>query len=172
MSRVHNSEPYSRQHEHLWTLMDPDLYMHQMDIFVYFCLCFSLLFSSQRHYDIPTSSTLHDGLLSSPQHHVWQQSPMSPILLHILLLFVRTFPLSLLVEIEYILHYNMYQFGSYIPSANNSLSLETGSTAAYQAFHLYCQWLPSLTTKSIYYYLYLLYFCTSLMSLSFEEHCL
>ena len=49
----------------------------------------------------------------------------------------------------------MHQFGSYVLLVNNSLNLETISTAAYQAFCYYCQWLPRLSTKSTYCYPYL-----------------
>ena len=48
----------------------------------------------------------------------------------------------------------------YSLSQLNSLSLDTGSTAAIKHFGLYCQWLIHLTTKSIYCYLYLHYFHT------------
>ena len=39
--RVYDSEPYSgiqRRHEHLWTLVDPDMYMRHVDIFPYYSL--------------------------------------------------------------------------------------------------------------------------------------
>ena len=52
-NKVYDMELHSgshRWHECLWTLMDPDTYMHQIDLFSYFSLCFSLLLSSQRHY--------------------------------------------------------------------------------------------------------------------------
>ena len=41
------------QHKHLWTLVDPDMYMCCMDIFPYYSLYFSYLILSQRHYHPP-----------------------------------------------------------------------------------------------------------------------
>ena len=56
ISRVHNLETYSglyRQREHLWTLIDPNLYMCWMDLFPYYSLCFSSHIFSQKDFIIP-----------------------------------------------------------------------------------------------------------------------
>ena len=44
--------------EHLWTLVDPDMYMCCMDIFPLLFLIFSFLISSQKTLSSPTSSTI------------------------------------------------------------------------------------------------------------------
>ena len=49
---------------------------------------------------------------------------------------------------------------------SNTLSLETGSTAAFKHFGLYCQWLPGLTTKSIHYYLHSYHYHTRFTSIT------
>ena len=59
--RVCNSEPYlgiQGQHECLWTLVDPDMYMRRVDIFPHYSQCFSFLISSQKTLLSPTSSTI------------------------------------------------------------------------------------------------------------------
>ena len=53
---VYDSELYSGiqgQCEHLWTLVDPDLYMRHMDIFPHHSLYFSYLILSQKDIIIP-----------------------------------------------------------------------------------------------------------------------
>ena len=50
IQRVCDLEPYSGiqgQHERLWTLVDPDMYMRCVDIFSHYSLCFSFLISSK-----------------------------------------------------------------------------------------------------------------------------
>ena len=59
--RVCNSEPYSGiqgLHKHLWTLVDPDMYMRRVDIFPHNSLCFSFLISFQKTLSSPTSLTI------------------------------------------------------------------------------------------------------------------
>ena len=134
--RVHDSEPYSSiqgQHEHLWTLMDPDMYMRCVDIFPYYSLSFLLLLFPKKTLSSPISSTI-----------VWQTFPiitascmtsLSYILLfsqHSPVIYKDFFPLIYMYKSSryYTVFYD--QFGSYVPLVNNSLSLETGSTAAFK----------------------------------------
>ena len=62
IQKVRNSEPYSgiqRRHEHLWTLVDPNMYMCHVNTFLHYSLCFSfLIFSSQKTLSSPTSSKI------------------------------------------------------------------------------------------------------------------
>ena len=56
IQRVYDSEPYSGiqgQRECLWTLVDPDLYMHHVDIFSHYSLYFSFLILSQKDFITP-----------------------------------------------------------------------------------------------------------------------
>ena len=66
--RVQDSELYSGiqgWHEHLWTLMDPDMYMRCVDIFPYYSLSFLFLLFPKKTLSSPTSSTI-----------VWQTFPI------------------------------------------------------------------------------------------------
>ena len=66
--RVHDLEPYSGiqgQCEHLWTLMDPNMYMRRMDIFPYYSLSFLFLLFPKKTLSSPISSTI-----------VWQTFPI------------------------------------------------------------------------------------------------
>ena len=59
--RVRGLEPYSGiqgQHECLWTLVDPDMYMHHVDTFLHYSLCFSFLIFSQKTLSLPISLTI------------------------------------------------------------------------------------------------------------------
>ena len=61
IQEVYDSEPYSGiqwRHKHLWTLVDPDMYMHCVDIFPYYSLYFSYLILSQKTLSSPISSTI------------------------------------------------------------------------------------------------------------------
>ena len=61
IQRVHDLEPYSGiqgRRKHLWTLVDPDMYMRHVDIFTYYSLCFSFLILSQKTLSSPISSTI------------------------------------------------------------------------------------------------------------------
>ena len=67
--RVRGSEPYSGiqgQHKCLWTLVDLDMYIHHVDTFLHYSLCFSFLISSQKTLSSPTSSTI-----------IWQIFPIT-----------------------------------------------------------------------------------------------
>ena len=69
IQRVHDSELYSGiqgRHEHLWTLVDHDMYMRHVDIFPYYSLSFSFLILSQKTLSSPISSTI-----------VWQTFPIT-----------------------------------------------------------------------------------------------
>ena len=44
--------------EHLWTLMDPNMYMRCVDIFPYYSLSLSSLILSKKTLSFPTSSTI------------------------------------------------------------------------------------------------------------------
>ena len=66
--RVQDSEPYSGiqgRREHLWTLMDPDMYMHRVDIFPYYSLSFLFLLFPKKTLSSPILSTI-----------VWQTFPI------------------------------------------------------------------------------------------------
>ena len=68
--RVRNSELYSGiqgQHEHLWTLVDPDIYMHHVDTFPHYSLCFSFLISFQKDIIIPY--LIDNRMTDFPHHH-------------------------------------------------------------------------------------------------------
>ena len=59
--RVCDLELYSGiqgQHEHLWTLVDPDMHLHHVDIFSHYSLCFSFLISFQKTLSSPISLTI------------------------------------------------------------------------------------------------------------------
>ena len=65
---VHDLEPYSGiqgWRKHLWTLVDPNMYMHRVDIFPYYSLSFSSLIISQKTLSSPISLTI-----------VWQTFPI------------------------------------------------------------------------------------------------
>ena len=67
--RVRNSEPYSGiqgLRKCLWTLVDPNMYMHHVDTFPHYSLCFSFLISFQKTLSSPTSSTI-----------IWQTFPIT-----------------------------------------------------------------------------------------------
>ena len=95
IQRVHDSEPYSGiqgRCECLWTLVDHDMYMHHVDIFPYYSLCFSSLILSQKDFIIPYIIT--NRTTDFPHHHSIMYDFTPPIfscLVNILLLFVRTF---------------------------------------------------------------------------------
>ena len=58
---VQDLEPYSGiqgWHKCLWTLVDPDMYMHHVDIFPYYPPYFSYLILSQRTLSSPISLTI------------------------------------------------------------------------------------------------------------------
>ena len=63
--------------------------------FSLFSMFFSLIFYPKDITISPHHQHMHDRHYPSPQHHVWPQSPIFSCSLHILLLFVRTFPLTL-----------------------------------------------------------------------------
>ena len=66
--RVHDSEQYSGiqgQCKPLWTLVDPNMYMHCVDIFPYYSLSFLLLLFPKKTLSSPISSTI-----------VWQTFPI------------------------------------------------------------------------------------------------
>ena len=66
--RVQDLEPYSGiqgWHKHLWTLVDPNIYMRCVDIFPYYSLSFSSLISFQKSLSSPISSTI-----------IWQTFPI------------------------------------------------------------------------------------------------
>ena len=124
---------------------------------------FFLSVSSQKTLSSPTSSTI-----------VWQTFPITTASCMTsppyILLFTSyspvickdNFPLVYMYKSSrYYLVFNDW-FGFYFPLVNLSLSLDTSSTAAIKHFGYYCQWLPGLTTKSIYCYLHLHYFRTRL----------
>ena len=92
--RVRDSEPYSGiqwRRKHLWTLVDPYMYMCCMDIFSHYSLCFSFPISSQKDIIIP--HIIDNHMTDFPHHHsiMYDFTPLIfSCLLHILLLFVRT----------------------------------------------------------------------------------
>ena len=122
---------------------------------------FPLLFFPKKTLSLPISSTI-----------AWQTVPIitascmtSPpyILLfasHSPVICKDYFPLVYMYKSSRYYLVSNHQFGFYIPSVNLSLSLDTSSTAAIKHFGYYCQWLPGLTTKFIYYYLYSHHFRT------------
>ena len=70
IQRVHDSEPYSGiqgQCEHLWTLVDPDMYMRRVNIFPYYSLYFSYLIFPQKDFIIP--HILDNRMTDFPHHH-------------------------------------------------------------------------------------------------------
>ena len=93
--RVHDSELYSGiqgQHEHLWTLVDPDMYMRCVDIFPYYSLSFLFLFFPKKGFIIP--HIIDNHMTDFPHHHsiMYDFTPsIFSCLVNILLLFVRTF---------------------------------------------------------------------------------
>ena len=85
IQRVHDSEPYSGiqgQRRHLWTLMDPNMYMHHMDIFSHYSLCFFLSYFFPKDIIIPyiinNRMTLHILPIASSSFSSSSPSPSSP----------------------------------------------------------------------------------------------
>ena len=91
--RVHHLEPYSGiqgRRKCLWTLVDPDMYMHHMDIFPLLFLIFSFLISSQKTLSSPTSSTIAwETLPIITASCITSPPPIFSCLVNILLLFIR-----------------------------------------------------------------------------------
>ena len=91
--RVHGLEPYSGiqgWREHLWTLMDPNMYMRHKDIFPYYSLSFLPLFLHKRLYHFLHHWQLYDRFSPLSQHHILLHPPIFSCLVNILLLFIRT----------------------------------------------------------------------------------
>ena len=97
--RVYDPEPYSGiqwQRKHLWTLVDPNMYMRHVDIFSHYSLYFSYLIFPQKDFII--SHIIDNYMTDFPYHNSIMYDftpPIFPCLLHILLSFVRTFSPSL-----------------------------------------------------------------------------
>ena len=150
------------------TFMDPygpqPVYALCRHIFSLFFLFFLSYFSLKGHYHSLHYWKSYDRLSPSSQHHVCLHPPY-------ILLIVTQSPVtckdffSLVYMYKSSRYYTVFNIGlgSIFPQST-SLKPWTGSTAAYQAFGLYCQWLPGLTTKSIHYYLHSYYFCTRFTS--------
>ena len=91
---VRDSEPYSGiqgRHEHLWTFVDPNMYMRRVDIFPDYSLYFYFLIFLPK--DFITPNIIDNHMTDFPHHHSIMYVFTPPIfscLLHILLLFVRT----------------------------------------------------------------------------------
>ena len=67
---VWDSEPYSGiqgRREHLWTLVDPDLYMRHVDIFSHYSLYFSFLIFHPKGIIIP--HIINNYMTDFPHHH-------------------------------------------------------------------------------------------------------
>ena len=72
--RVQDSEPYSGiqgWREHLWTLVDPDMYMRRVDIFFIILYLFFSYSFLKKLYHPPYYQQSYDRLSPSSQHHVW-----------------------------------------------------------------------------------------------------
>ena len=142
----------------LWT---PTCICAIWTFFLIILYLFHFLFFPKRLYHSLHNWQLHDRLSPSSQYHVWLHPPY--ILLfsqHSPVICKDFFPLIYMYKSSRYYAVFYYRFGSYVPSVNNSLSLEIGSTAAFKYFGLYCQWLPGLTTKSTHYYSYLIQYHT------------
>ena len=142
--------------------MDPNSYMRRMDIFsIILCILhiFPSSFLSKKTLSPPTLSTIIWQTFSITTASCMSSPPY-------ILLFVTQSPVickdffSLVHMYKLSRYYPVFDInlGPMFPRSTPLYSLETGSTAAYQAFGLYCQRLPGLTTTSIHYYLH--YFCT------------
>ena len=164
---VRNLEPYSG-------FMDPcgpqHVYVPCGHISLLFSIFFPILFFPKRHYHPPYHWQLHDRLSPSSQHHVWLHPPIFSCLFHILLLFVRTISpqFTCINRVDTTLYSTLIwvlcSLGQQL-----SKSLDTSSTAAIKHFDYYCQWLPSLTTKSTYYYPSSLHFRTILTFITSKD---
>ena len=78
IGRVQDLEPYSGiqgRHEHLWTLVDPDMYMRHVDIFFIILYLFFSYSFLKRLYHSPYHQQSYDRLSPSSQHHVWLHPP-------------------------------------------------------------------------------------------------
>ena len=66
-------QAYKGLHKCLWTLVDPNMYMHHVDTFSYYSLCFFFFsyFLPKRHYHPLYHWQSYDRLSTLPQHHVW-----------------------------------------------------------------------------------------------------
>ena len=132
---------YKGQHKHLWTLVDPNLYMRCVDIFPHYSTHFSSLIISQK--DIITPHIINNCMtdfsittascMSSPPY-ILLFTPHSPVICK------DYFPLVYMYKSSrYYLVFDIDLGPMYIPSVNHSLSLDTGSTAAIKHFGYYCQ---------------------------------
>ena len=84
----------SHIHKHLWTLVDPDLYMRCVDIFPHYSLYFSLLILSQK--DFITPHIINNHMTDFFHHHTSCMSSPPYILLftpHSLVICKDYFPL-------------------------------------------------------------------------------
>ena len=131
--------------------MDPDMYMHRMDIFPLLFLIFSFLITSQKDFIIPYIIDNH--MTDSHHHHsimYYFTPPIFSCLFHILLLFVRTFsPLFTCINrVDTTLYsisiWVLFSLGHQLFKSWNWLH------CSLQALGYYCLRLPGLTTKSIY----------------------
>ena len=92
---VYDAEPYTGLYANIYgPLWTPSSICAIWTYFLIILYIFPFLFLSKRHYHSPHPRQSYDRLFSSPQHHVCLHSPIFSYLLHILLLFVRTFSLS------------------------------------------------------------------------------
>ena len=152
--RVHGSEPYSGiqgRHKCLWTLMDPDMYMHHVDIFPLLFLIFSFLITSQKDFIIPY--IIDNRGTDSPHYHsimYYFTPPIFSCLVNILLLFIRTIS-PYFTCINWV-DTTLYSTSIWVLCSLSQQLFKSWNRlhCSLQAFGYYCQRLPGLTTKSIY----------------------
>ena len=141
----------------LWT---PTCICTMWTYFLIILYIFPLLFFPKKTLSLPISSTIAWQTFSITTASCMSSPPY--ILLfttHSPVIWKDNFPLVYMYKSSrYYLVFDI-NLGSIFPQST-SLSLDTGSTAAIKHFGYYCQWLPGLTTKSIYYYSSLLHFHT------------
>ena len=127
---------------------------------------FHSLFLPKRLYHSLHHRQSHDRLSPSSQHHVWLHPPIFSCLLHILLLFVRTFsPYFTCINRVGI---TLYSISIWVLCSLGQQFFKSWNWlhCSLQAFGLYCQWLPGLTTKSTHHYPYSYYFRTTFTFIS------
>ena len=81
--KVYDLEPYKGiqgRREHLWTLVDLNMYMRHVDIFPYYSLCFFLPYFFPKDFIIP--HIIDNRMTDFPHHHsiIYDFTPLySPV---------------------------------------------------------------------------------------------
>ena len=151
------------------TFMDPCGSWHVYAPCGHLSLLLSIFFPYFFLKDFIIPHIIDNRMIDFPHHHSIIYDFTSPIfscLLHILLLFVRTSSpwFTCINWVDTMLYsisiWILCSLGQYLSKSWNRLH------CSLQAFGLYCQWLPGLTTKSNHYYSYFIQYHTRFTSIT------